>query len=173
MIIRAALADDAKAICALQNAIIRDSLITFTTVEKHPEDIAAAIASGAPYLVAERAGAVIGFATWGAFRNGPGYAHTAEHSVYLTEAAQGQGVGRALMQALEEHATDAGIHVLVAGISGVNAGAIRFHEKLGFEQVGRLPETGRKQGRWLDLVLMQKILRVQTVTGPDSAGATG
>ena len=173
MIIRAGRAGDAKAICALQNAIIRDSLITFTTVEKKPDDIAAAITGGAPYLVAEQAGAVIGFATWSAFRGGPGYVHTAEHSVYLTEVAQGQGAGRALMQALEEHAADAGIHVLVAGISGVNAGAIRFHEKLGFELVGRLPETGRKQGRWLDLVLMQKILRVQTVTGPDSAETTG
>ena len=150
MIIREADVGDAAVICELQNAIIRDSLITFTTVEKNPDDIAAAIRNGAPYLVAEQAGAVIGFATWGAFRSGPGYAHTAEHSVYLAEAAQGRGAGRALMLALEERAADAGIHVLVAGISGVNQSAIRFHQKLGFEQVGRLPEAGRKQGRWLD-----------------------
>lgn len=173
MIIRPAVPQDASVICALQNAIIRDSQITFTTVEKQPEDVARLIGEGAPYLVAEAAGEAIGFATWGAFRSGPGYAHTAEHSVYLAEAAQGRGAGRALMQALEVGAADAGIHVLVAGISGVNQGAIRFHEKLGFEHVGRLPETGRKQGQWLDLVLMQKILPVPVATGPDSAAPNG
>ena len=77
------------------------------------------------------------------------------------------------MQALEIRAMAAGIHVLVAGISGVNTRAIRFHEKLGFEQVGRLPETGCKQGQWLDLVLMQKILPEHAATGPDSAVTSG
>jgi phosphinothricin acetyltransferase len=173
VIIRPAVAQDAGAVCRLQNAVIRDSLITFTTVEKSPDDVARLIAGGAPYLVAEEAGEVTGFAAWGAFRPGPGYAHTAEHSVYLDDAAQGRGTGRALMQALEVRAADAGIHVLVAGISSANPGAIRFHEKLGFQQVGHLPETGRKQGQWLDLVLMQKILRVQTVTGPDSGASSG
>jgi len=173
VIIRSAVVQDAGAICRLQNAIIRDSLITFTTVEKRPEDIAAAITGGAPYLVAGEAGAVIGFATWGAFRAGPGYAHTAEHSVYLDDHAQGCGTGRALMSALEARAVATGIHTLIAGISSANPGAIRFHQKLGFQQVGRLPETGRKQGQWLDLVLMQKILPAPVATGPDSAAANG
>jgi phosphinothricin acetyltransferase len=173
MIIRQAIPQDADAICVLQNAIIRDSLITFTTVEKTPEDVAGVIAGGAPYLVAVDQAALLGFASWGTFRAGPGYAHTAEHSIYLTESAQGRGVARALLAALEDEATKAGIHVLVAGISGVNQGAIRFHERMGYAEVGRLPETGRKAGRWLDLVLMQKILRVQTGTGPDTADFTG
>ena len=91
MIVREARAGDARVICALQNAIIRDSLITFTTVEKQPGEIAGLIRDGALFLVAEDAEEVIGFATWGAFRSGPGYAYTAEHSVYLASGAQGRG----------------------------------------------------------------------------------
>jgi len=55
-------------------------------------------------------------------------------------------------------ALDAGVHVLVAAIDGANEASIRFHERLGFEVVGRMPQTGLKFGRWLNLVLMQRIL---------------
>ncbi|MDA7965114.1 GNAT family N-acetyltransferase [Ruegeria sp.] len=160
MIIRPACADDAEAIAAIHNAVIQDTLVTFTTELRTAASVAVDI-SNRQYLVAELNGQVIGFATYGPFRGGPGYAHTREHSIHLTPDAQGQGIGRALMAALEDTARAEGVHVLVAGISSANPGAIAFHTALGFAEVGRMPEVGRKQGQWLDLVLMQKILSPQ------------
>lgn len=170
MIIRSAREEDAEAICAIINQVIRDTVITFTTVERTPDAIHQSI-SAAPgtFLVAEEAGETLGLAYTAPFRNGPGYAHTAEHTVYLTEAAQGRGTGRALMQALEAAAQQAGIHVLVAGISGANPRAIAFHAAMGFSETARMPEVGHKHGQWLDLVLMQKIL-TPGIPAPDSPG---
>ena len=160
MRLRRAQAADAAAICAIANPIIRDTLITFTTEQKTPEGVAAEIAARGPaYLVGEVDGRVLGFASYGQFRGGPGYAHSAEHSIQLALQARGRGMGRALMARLEGIATEQGVHVLVAGISGANPGGIGFHAALGFSEVGRLPEVGFKAGRWLDLVLMQKILQ--------------
>lgn len=160
--IRAALAGDAQAIAAIWNRVIRDTLATFTTIEKTVDglagDIKAARAEGKPFLVVEEAGEVVGFATYSPFRGGPGYRFTMEHTVHLADAARGRGLGRALMQALEEHARAAGVHSLWAGISGENPDAVGFHAALGYAQVAQLPEVGHKFGRWMDLVLMQKIL---------------
>lgn len=159
MIIRRAEAADAVAICAIANRIIRDTLVTFTTTERSTAEVAAEIAArGERFRVAELDGAVVGFASYGRFRDGPGYARTAEHSIQLTEAVRGRGIGRALLGDLEEVARKGEVHVLVAGISGANPQGLAFHASMGFRDVGRLPQVGRKFGRWLDLVLMQKIL---------------
>lgn len=157
--IRDARPGDAAAIAAIWNPIIEDSAITFTTEPKTEAGVQAMIeARGAGFLVAEEAGAILGFASFGPFRAGPGYAASAEHTILLAPQAQGRGLGRALMQALEERARAAGIHVLIGGISAENTQAIGFHAAMGFSETGRLPEVGRKFGRWLDLVLMQKNL---------------
>lgn len=159
MIIRPATPEDIPAILAIWNPIIRDTTVTFTTAEKTPRSLAADIAARGPaFLVAERAGVLLGLATCGPFRGGPGYAHSAEHTIILAAAARGQGTGRALMSRLETVARDADIHALIGGVSGANPGAIAFHEALGFARVGHLPQVGRKFGQWLDLVLVQKIL---------------
>lgn len=112
-------------------------------------------------LVAESDDTVVGFATYEHFRGEgkwPGYRYTAELSIHVAEAHWGKGIGRALIEALVKRARSAGIHVLVAGIDSANEASMRFHERLGFEVVGRLPQTGAKFGDWLDLVLMQRIL---------------
>ena len=159
MTIRPAQAQDAAAMAAIWNPIIRDSAITFTTEEKTPEAIAAMLAAPeGVWLVAEEGGALLGFAGYGPFRGGPGYAASREVTVHLAADARGRGLGRALMQALEAEARAAHIHVLIAGISGENPGAVAFHAALGFEEVGRMPEVGQKFGRWMTLLLMQKIL---------------
>ncbi len=169
MNIRQAVAEDAPEIAAIANAIIRDTLITFTTDERSVESVAAEIETRGPaFLVAERNGEVQGFATYGTFRAGPGYAQCCEHSIQLVQQARGQGMGRALMQALEDIAAASKVHVLVAGISSANPAAIAFHSAIGFEQVGRMPEVGFKWGQRLDLVLMQKILGPQSSVAPDS-----
>lgn len=169
MILRQATRADSPDIAAITNAMIRDTLITFTTDEKTPAAIGDDItASGPAFLVAEVEGRVVGFASYAAFRAGPGYAHTKEHTIHLAPAARGRGVGRALMQRLQQVATQDGMHVLVAGISSANPGAIAFHHALGFAETGRMAQVGRKAGRWLDLVLMQKILTAQGETGADT-----
>ncbi|OIQ26875.1 MAG: GNAT family N-acetyltransferase [Alphaproteobacteria bacterium MedPE-SWcel] len=167
---RPARSGDAEAIAALHADGVRHSLATFTTVVRTAPDWGEDIGSGLPILVAEdsASGAFLGFAALGAFRSGPGYAHTAEHSIYLTEAARGHGVGRSLLIALENLAGSRDIHVLVAAISGANPSAQAFHAACGYREVARLPEVGYKWGQWLDLVLMQKILREEETGRPDS-----
>lgn len=162
MIIRDAEPADTPQIADIWNRNIRETANTFTTAEKTPQslsaDISARKAEGRGFLVAEEAGQVLGFATYFQFRNGPGYAYTAEHSIMLSEDAAGRGIGRALMKALEAHAHDAGMHSLIAGVAGENQGGKAFHAALGYEVIAVLPEVGRKFDRWMDLILMQKLL---------------
>lgn len=156
--VRPALPEDAAAIAAIWNAVIRDTLATFTTQEKDPQDIAAQISKGTPWWVAVVNNAVQGHATYSQFRGGPGYARTMEHSIHLSKTAQGLGLGRALMTALESHARAAGVHVMVAGVSSENPAGQDFHAKMGYAPCGRVLQAGFKSGRYLDLILMQKIL---------------
>ena len=101
---------------------------------------------------------VQGFATYGQFRGGNGYATCIEHTVILSPTAHGNGLGRALMQAVESHARDHGAHQMIAGISAENPAAITFHSKLGYHHTATIPQAGYKFGRFIDLVLMQKFL---------------
>jgi phosphinothricin acetyltransferase len=144
-------------ILALWNEVIAQTTITFTSAPKTEAQIAQVIADQ-PAFVALDGDAAVGFSTYSQFRGGDGYRVTMEHAIYLTEAARGRGFGRALLQAVEDHARDAGAHSLIAGISGENAPGITFHAAMGFVEVGRIPEAGHKFGRFLDLVLMQKRL---------------
>ena len=160
--IRVATIDDADAIAQLWNPIIRTSVATFNSVEKSPGEIASMIsaraADGHGTLVALLEGTVVAFATYGQFRGGAGYRHTAEHTIIVGPEAAGHGIGRALMEALCSHARDAGMHSLWAGISAENTAGIAFHARVGFDPVATLPQVGRKFDRWFDLVLMQRML---------------
>ena len=78
--------------------------------------------------------------------------------MYVHPDAQGRGIGRTLLDALIEHATTHGKHAMVAGIDAGNAVSVAMHRKVGFEETAVLRETGRKFGRWLDLLFMQKLL---------------
>ncbi|WP_212525364.1 GNAT family N-acetyltransferase [Actibacterium sp. MT2.3-13A] len=160
--IRPALPSDCAAIAAIWNPVIRDTLITFNAVEKTEDELRETLAvkarAGHPFLVAEEAGRVLGFATYGQFRGGVGYAHTMEHTIILAPGGWGRGLGRALMAAIEEEARARGAHSMIAGVSAANSAGVAFHAALGYATVAVLPEVGFKAGRWLDLVLMQKLL---------------
>lgn len=157
--IRQATAADAPAVAALSNRLIRDTLVTFTSKEQMVTEVAGRIAARqGQFLVAIEQGRVAGFATYGPFREGPGYRFCVEHSIQLADWARGRGIGYRLMQRLIAIARDTGLHVMIAAISSANPRAVVFHERLGFETVGQLPEVGHKKGQWLDLILMQKRL---------------
>lgn len=115
-----------------------------------------------PTLVAadsDESGAVVGMTSFGDFRDSihwPGYRFTAELSIHVRGDRRRQGIGRLLMDELVQRARARDIHVLVAGIDSQNLDSIAFHGRMGFVETARMPETGFKFGRRLDLVLMQR-----------------
>jgi L-amino acid N-acyltransferase YncA len=165
VIIRDAVDADVPAITDINNEWIPSRTITWTeeleTYEQRAAWLERQRRHGLPVLVADDEGEVVGFITYEHFRGDgkrPGYRGTAELSIHVREDHWGRGIGRTLIEALIEYGRTAGIHVLVASIDAENEASLRFHARLGFVEVGRLPETGQKFGRWLDLVLMQRIL---------------
>jgi phosphinothricin acetyltransferase len=81
-----------------------------------------------------------------------------EHTIIIAAEGQGQGVGRALIQAAEQHAKASGVGSLWAGVSAENPKGVSFHARHGYEEITRLPQVGFKFGRWMDLILMRKWL---------------
>ncbi len=161
MRIRPARCRDQAAIADIWNLVIRESVFTFNSVEKTVEEVGALIGEkrrrGHPFLVVEEDG-IIGFATYGQFRPGPGYAQSMETTIHLRPEVRGRGVGRQLHDELEDRARSGDVHCLIAGISGENGGAISFHEAVGYTHAGRISQVGLKFGRRFDLVLMQKFI---------------
>ena len=153
---------DAEAISELWNHYIRETTITFNSVEKTKETVREAVSAcfkdKRAFLVAEERGCLVGFCTYFQFRGGIGYARTMEHTILTHPEFQGRGAGRALMQRLCKHAQAEGVKSLWAGVSADNRGGVAFHEKIGFSNIARLPQVGHKFDRWIDLILLQKIL---------------
>ena len=161
--IRPAIVLDAQAIADVWNPWIRDTGVTFNAVDKTPDEVANLIVSritaGHGFLVAaDDEGAILGFATYTQFRGGTGYARTMEHAIILSPAARGQGLGRALLTAIEKHAAEEGAHQILAGVSSENAEGVKFHLAMGYTEAARIRDAGYKFGRYMDLVLMQKFL---------------
>lgn len=165
MRVRDATVDDLPAITDLFNALIPTTTTTWrdhlATNEEMADWFALQGANGFPVLVADDGERVVGYCCWSAFRGGPrfpGYRHTMEQTVHVDGTAHRAGIGRALITALVDRARVEGIHVLVAGVDADNVESIEFHRALGYVEVARMPETGRKFDRWLDLVLLQRTL---------------
>jgi L-amino acid N-acyltransferase len=162
MAIRPANEQDIPAITAIYNEIVASSNAVWTEKRDTEADRLAWMTArrelGYPVLVATEGTAVVGYGTFGDFRAWPGYRYSVEHSVYIHSDHRGHGLGRLIVGELVSAATALGKHVLIAGIDGGNQASIRLHASMGFAEVARMPEVGRKFGRWLDLVFMQRVL---------------
>ena len=113
------------------------------------------LAKGLPYLVAVDGSKVLGFAYCNWFKPRPAYRFSAEDSIYLAPAAQGQGLGRVLLNELASQAERSGVRKLIAVIGdSSNLGSVAVHRSVGFRPVGVLKSCGWKFDRWLDVVLM-------------------
>ncbi len=109
--------------------------------------------------VENESGELMGFASYGQFRERPAYKYTVEHSVYVDARFRGQGAGRMLLEAIIAAAENQDYHVMVGGIDASNAVSIKLHESLGFTSCGIVRQAGFKFGRWLDLAFYQLILK--------------
>lgn len=164
--LRVVAADEARhagAMLAVFNHEIRHSTALYETelrtMDTMADWFAGKVAGSWPVLVAENsAGELLGFASYGPFRAYPAFRHTVEHSVYVALEARRRGVATALLLALIEQAREEALHVMVGAIDAENQASLALHTTLGFDTVGHLRQTGRKFGRWLDLVLVQRLL---------------
>jgi phosphinothricin acetyltransferase len=125
------------------------------------------VSGGHPYLVADLAGAVIGYAYAGPYRARPAYRFSVEDSIYVDARAQRRGVGRALLAWLIAESENRGFRQMIAVIGdSVQIASIELHRAAGFRMVGTLTDVGYKHGRWLDSVLMQRELGLGAGTPP-------
>jgi len=116
-----------------------------------------------PFLVADQNGTVCGYAYASPWRPKPAYRYTVEDTVYISPAHTGRGLGRALLGALLTGCEQAGARQVIAVIADAGSDAsVGLHLRLGFTHAGLLRRVGRKHGRWIDTVLMQREL------GPDA-----
>ena len=161
--IRAGRDDDVPAVTAIDGHHVLHGSASFETEPPSLEEMnrrrADLIARGYPYLVAEDAVGIAGYAYAGPYRPRPAYRDTVENSVYLRPDAGGRGIGRRLLEALIRDCDARGYRQMIAvvGDSG-NIASIRLHERAGFELIGVLRSVGFKHGRWLDTVLLQRAL---------------
>lgn len=170
--LRAAAAADAVAIAAIYAPHVRDGSATFELVAPDATEMAARLRAivdaGHPWIVAERAARVVGYAYAGPYRLRPAYRYTTEDSIYIANDAMGQGIGRRLLDALVAACERRGDRQMIAVIGDAgNAASIAVHAAAGFAHVGVLRAAGRKFGRWIDVVLMQRALGAGAATAPD------
>lgn len=160
--IRAARTTDAASIAEIYAHHVCHGTASFDTKPRSDaataEKIADCAARGWPFLVCERDGVLLGYAYAAQFRDRPAYGLTCEDSVYVHPDHLGQGVGSALLTALIEAATAAGFRQMLAVIGGAEPASAALHARLGFVEVGRMRSIGRKFGRWLDTLFMQRAL---------------
>lgn len=152
--IRVALESDAEAIAAIYAPIVRDTGISFEVDPPGAEEMARRIRATLPthpWLVAEQAGTVIGYAYSGKHRDRAAYRWSVDVSAYIDAQVRRQGVGQALYEKLIVLLQRQGFHSAFAGIALPNQASIGFHEAAGFKPLGIYKEVGFKQGQWRDV----------------------
>ena len=163
--IRPATADDAEAICRIYNQGIEDRVATLETGLRAPEERRQWLAARDPrhpVIVAETTDAeppiVLGWGSLNVFNPREAYRFVADFSIYVERGARGQGVGRVMLTRLIELGREHGYHKLVLSAFPTNASGMALYTKLGFRTVGIYKEQGRLDSRWVDTIIMEKLL---------------
>ncbi len=158
--VRSARAEDADAICAIYNEGIEDRA-TLETEPRTPDERRSWLAARdarRPVVVVESDGVVVGWASLNVFNARDAYRHVADISVYVARAARGKGAGTVLLERLVALGREGGFHKLVLAGFPANAASVVLYRRLGFREVGIYREQGLLDGRWVDVVLMERIL---------------
>jgi phosphinothricin acetyltransferase len=172
--IRAARPDDAGDVAVIYNAGIAGRQATFETRPRAPDEIAAWLDHGLPFLVAENGdGRIVGFARVTPYSERPFYAGVGEHTVYVDAAMRGQGLGRRLLEELAAEAERRGMYKLTSRIFTTNAASRAVHRAAGFEEVGVKRFHGRLDGEWKHCVLVERLLGDAAAASDESAGGRG
>jgi len=160
--LRQATAADAEAICRIYNQGIEDRVATLETELRTPAERLQWLQGRSPrhpVIVAENAhGEVVGWGSLNVFNAREAYRHVADISVYAERTWRGKGVGRTLLSRLVELGRQHGFHKLVLSAFPTNTGGMALYEKLGFRTVGIYKEQGLLDGKWVDTIVMEKLL---------------
>lgn len=153
-------AQHGEQILAIINEAIAETTWLYDYAPRTLEQLAGQLeqrrAGGFPAIVAEGDdGELLGFATFGPYRELAGYKYTVEHSLFVAAHARRKGVGKVLLSRLIDIARAMDLHVLIGAIDQSNLPSIALHEALGFEYCGALREVGYKHGQWLDALFYQ------------------
>lgn len=173
--IRPARPGDAPAIAEIYNQGIADRSATFETEPRSPADIDRRLREEKqfPLLIAEQGGEVIGWAALSSYRPRACYAGIAEFSIYLERRARGRGLGRPLLEALIEAARLRGYWKLVSRIFPFNTASRALCRACGFREVGVYHKHARLDGRWLDVVIVERLIEENLTGGPGEPAAAG
>lgn len=163
--IRPAVAADSAAIAGIYNQGIEDRCATFETAPRSTQDIERRISGDDyPLLVAvSDRGDVLGWAGLSSYRPRECYAGIAEFSIYIDRSARGQGLGRLLLTALIDAARDRGVWKLVSRVFVFNDASRGLCRACGFREVGVYEKHGRLDGRWLDVVIVERLIEENQV----------
>jgi L-amino acid N-acyltransferase YncA len=159
--VRTATVADAAAICHIYNQGIEDRVATLETELRTPEERAAWLAAKGPrhpVIVAEDNGQIIGWGSLNQFNPREAYRHVVDFSIYVERRYRGRGVGNVMLARLIELAREHGYHKMVLSAFPSNSGGMALYERLGFRTVGVYKEQGILDGRWVDTIIMEKLL---------------
>ncbi|MGH7389581.1 MAG: arsinothricin resistance N-acetyltransferase ArsN1 family A [Candidatus Rokuibacteriota bacterium] len=160
--VRPATAADAEAICLIYNQGIEDRVATLETELRTPEERRQWLAARSPrhpVIVAENErGEVVGWASLNVFNARDAYRFVADISVYVERASRGKGVGGTLLPHLDEVGRRHGFHKLVLSAFPSNAGGMALYARQGYRTIGIYHEQGQLDGRWVDTIVMEKLL---------------
>jgi L-amino acid N-acyltransferase YncA len=170
-IIRKAVVVDAARIADIYNAGIAERIATFETSPRTAQDLAERITANPrhPVLVAERDGRVVGWAGISAYRSRACYDGVGEFSIYIDPSARGQGVGRRLLAALIAEASSLGYWKLLSRIFTFNTASRGLCRACGFREVGIYEKHGQLDGRWLDVVIVERLIPENQPAPPEAA----